>query len=111
MPGTRKNDLCQAISLTKIQSPNVSTERIDFISHSEDPPEVLCSFFWSEGSGVRCTNECTMREMEIQGIGTPPEGARVFPRDGRKFFDALKWSGSSYVEVTPARVVPAAIKI
>jgi hypothetical protein len=88
-------------------TPTPTIERIDFISHSGPEPRLFCSFFWSDALGVRCTNEWMMQEMETQGIGVPPDGATVYPRDGRKFFDALKHAGSSVVEVTPARVVTA----
>jgi hypothetical protein len=80
-------------------------ERIDFLSHSGEQPELIASFFYSDELGLRSTNDFLMHELETQGIAVPPDGDRVYPRDGRKCFDALKWRASSYVEVTPARVV------
>lgn len=82
-----------------------TVERIDFNDLSGDQPELICSFFWSEPLGVRCSSADMMEDMERNGIATPPEGVKVYPRDGRPFFDALKWRGSSFLEVTAARVV------
>ena len=80
-----------------------SLERIDFISHADNPPELLGSFFWSDDLGLRCSNPDLMADMEANGIATPPDGGKVWPRDGRQFFDALKWRAGSYLEVTSPR--------
>jgi len=82
-----------------------TVERIDFNDLSGEKPELICSFFWSEATGVRCSSPDMMEDMERNGIATPPGGVKVYPRDGRAFFEALKWRCSSFLEVTAPRMV------
>lgn len=85
--------------------PKTMLERIDLLDLTEDPPALICAFFWSDATGLTCSDRETIARLTEEGIATPPEGDRVFPRDGRRFFDALRWTGSSYVQVTRARKV------
>lgn len=71
-------------------------ERIDLLSYSVEPPEFICAFFWSEATGLTCSDPDYLAELAKTGIATAPAGEPVFPRDGRRFFDALTtfYSGS-----------------
>lgn len=79
-------------------------ERIDMLDLTEQPPALVCAFFWS-GQGLTCSSPEILERLTEEGIATPPEGERVFPRDGRKFFDALRWTASSAIRITPPRKV------
>jgi hypothetical protein len=81
-----------------------SIERIDFLDHTEQPPVLIGSFFWSEAAGIRSTNSAILADLE-RGIYIPDEKRTVYPRDGREFFLALKFAGSSLIEVTAPRGV------
>lgn len=83
-------------------------ERIDFIYHGDDEPELIASFFWSEAFGLRGTNAFLLEELERIGIVLPDGAGRVFPRDGRPCFEALQWRATSLIEVTPARPATSA---
>ncbi|HEY4247821.1 MAG TPA: hypothetical protein VGM64_13280 [Lacunisphaera sp.] len=86
-------------------------QRVDFISYAQEPPILIGSFFWSDALGLRCSNRNMMEDMERNGVATPPDGIKLFPGDGRAFFEALQWRGSSYVKVTQARAVTTVVKI
>jgi len=65
-------------------------ERIDVVSHAGGSPERICSFWWSQAWGVTCDDAESLARLTAEGIATAPAGEIVFPRDGRKFFDALE---------------------
>jgi hypothetical protein len=82
-----------------------AVERIDIMDRSEDPAVLVCSFFWSEPIGLSCTDQEILDRLTTEGIATPPDGERVFPRDGRKFFEALRWRYCSVLSATDPRPV------
>lgn len=84
-----------------------TVERIDMMDHSVQPPALIASFFWSEATGLTGTNDFLMEDIERNGIHLPDSdgGGRVYPVDGRVCFLALKWRGSSFIEVTEPREV------
>jgi hypothetical protein len=71
-------------------------ERIDLIDHSGGSEDLVCAFFYSEGVGVTCSSAEHLQILVDTGIAAPPDGEIVFPKDGRRFFDALPvaFSGS-----------------
>lgn len=81
-------------------------ERIDILDQTEMPSALVCAFFFSD-QRVTCSSAEIMERLEEEGIATPPEGERVFPRDGRKFFDALRWRYSGLLRATEPRPVEA----
>ncbi|MEO6995173.1 MAG: hypothetical protein ABI273_16325 [Lacunisphaera sp.] len=82
----------------------VTVERIDLLSRLGEATTLLCSFFWSNEVGLRCSMPGWLRELEITGIATP--GGKVYPTEGRRFFDALKCLVNSVVDITAPRHVP-----
>ena len=51
----------------------------------------LAASFWMEGEELRVKWESTLaqRMLEKGGLIPPNETAKVYPRDGRRFYDAL----------------------
>jgi hypothetical protein len=88
-------------SLTNVE---VTVERIDLLSRLGEATTLLCSFFWSNEVGLRCSVPGWLRELETTGIATP--GGKVYPTEGRRFFEALKCLVNSVVDITAPRQVP-----
>lgn len=63
------------------------TERIDVFDGADPRCRVLFSFWWV-GSMLVWNRTTTADQVCADGIGVP-SGARLFPRDGRTFFEAL----------------------
>lgn len=86
----------------------IASERIDLYSYSTTPPERVCSFWWTDGRGVTCSSSEYLAELAKTGIASPPEGALIYPRDGRVFFDNLTthFSGSYLRAVLAAESLP-----
>ena len=82
----------------------VTVERIDLLSRLGEATTLLCSFFWSNEFGLRCSIPGWLTELESTGIATP--GGKVYPTEGRRFFDALKCLVNSVVDITAPRHVP-----
>jgi len=81
-------------------------ERIDYVDYTDnEKPVIIGSFFYSEETGLVCDNKFLMDELEDGGIIIPPGKERVFPKDGRKCFDSLKWRSSTFIGVTKPRFV------
>ncbi len=88
-------------SLTNVE---VTVERIDLLSRLGEATTLLCSFFWSNEVGLRCSVPGWLMELETTGIATPV--GKVYPTEGRRFFDALKCLVNSMVDITAPRQVP-----
>ncbi|HEY4248642.1 MAG TPA: hypothetical protein VGM64_17610 [Lacunisphaera sp.] len=82
----------------------VTVERIDLLSRLGAATTLLCSFFWSNEFGLRCSVPGWLSELETTGIATP--AGKVYPTEGRRFFDALKCLVNSVVDITAPRRVP-----
>ena len=83
---------------------DIKVERVDLLSRLGEATTLLCSFFWSNEFGLRCSMPGWLRELESTGIATP--GGKVYPTEGRRFFDALQVLVISVVEITAPRLVP-----
>lgn len=87
-------------------SVGATVERVDFLSRIDEAKNLLCSFFWSDEQGLSCSAPEWLEELQANGIATP--AGKVYPTEGRRFFDALQVLVLSVVEVTRARQVPVA---
>jgi hypothetical protein len=85
-----------------------SVERYDIFDYSPlasgGQRELVCAFFWSPSLGVTCSDADQLELLRVEGIATPPEGAPVFPRDGRAFFDAIPFRFSGLLRAEKAAV-------
>ena len=81
-----------------------TVQRVDLLSRIDDVKTLLCSFFWSDEVGLRCSAPNWLQELESTGIATP--AGKVYPAEGRRFFDALQVLVLSVVEITAPRSVP-----
>lgn len=82
-------------------------ERIDIVDYSGGAAGALvCSFFWSDAIGLTCSSPEHLAQLAQQGVYSPTEERRVFPRDGRIFFDTLQlqFSGGALRATEPRRV-------
>ncbi len=66
---------------------NVITERIDVFAGDGKTRRLACSFWWASNL-IACHHTDSADRACSEGI-TGPGGARVFPRDGRVFFESL----------------------
>ena len=82
----------------------VTVERIDLLSRLGEATTLLCSFFWSNEIGLRCSVPGWLSELETTGIATP--AGKVYPTEGRRFFEALKCLVNSVVDISAPRRVP-----
>jgi hypothetical protein len=81
-----------------------TVQRVDLLSRLDEARALLCSFFWSDEFGLRCSAPDWLHELEATGIATP--GGKVYPTEGRRFFDALQVLVLSVGEITAPRLVP-----
>lgn len=81
-----------------------TVQRVDLLSRIGEATAVLCSFFWSEEHGLRCSAPEWLQELEATGIATP--AGKVYPTEGRRFFDALQVLVLSVADITAPRAVP-----
>lgn len=81
-----------------------TAQRVDLLSRLGEATTLLCSFFWSDAFGLRCSVPNWLHELESTGIATP--AGKVYPTEGRRFFDALQVLVLSVVEITAPRPVP-----
>ena len=59
----------------------------EILDYQDTPPTIAARFWWSEEKGLTCDNA---RMLERLKNGIPvSETKRVYPADGRAFFDAL----------------------
>jgi hypothetical protein len=82
----------------------VTVQRVDLFSRIDEARALLCSFFWSDEFGLRCSAPAWLHELEVTGVATP--AGKVYPTEGRRFFDALQVLVLSVVEITAPRPVP-----
>ena len=82
-----------------------TVQRVDLLKRLGEATTLLCSFFWSDEIGLRCSAPEWLHELESTGIATP--AGKVYPTEGRRFFDALQVLVLSVVEITAPRPVPA----
>jgi hypothetical protein len=61
---------------------------ISILDYDDTPPSVFATFWWSEGNGLTCDNPRLFELVAREGI-ILSNSLIVFPRDGKKFFDAL----------------------
>lgn len=80
-------------------------QRVDLLRRLGEATTLVCSFFWSDETGLRCSVPEWLQELENTGIATP--AGKVYPTEGRRFFDALQVLVLSVVEITAPRAVPA----
>lgn len=81
-----------------------TVQRVDFLSRIDEARALLCSFFWSDELGLRCSVPLWLAELETTGIAIA--SGKVYPAEGRRFFDALQLLVLSVVEITAPRPVP-----
>ena len=81
-----------------------TVQRVDLLRRLGEATTLLCSFFWSDETGLRCSAPEWLHELENTGIATP--AGKVYPTEGRRFFDALQVLVLSVVEITAPRAVP-----
>lgn len=63
---------------------------IEIIDYQNNPPTLAARFWWSNDHGLTCDEPRMVTLLKEEGIALP--GTRiVFPRDGRVFFDALRF--------------------
>lgn len=82
-----------------------TVQRVDLLRRLGEATTLVCSFFWSDETGLRCSAPEWLLELESTGIATP--AGKVYPTEGRRFFDALQVLVLSVVEITTPRLVPA----
>lgn len=64
---------------------------VQILDYQETPPTVAARFWWSTERGVTCDNPRMLARLRKVGILFPElQGMhKVYPADGRAFFDAL----------------------
>ena len=102
--GTGNQLVGSVVRMKQFNDNEVKVERVDLLNRLGEATTLLCSFFWSNEFGLRCSMPGWLRELETTGIATP--GGKVYPTEGRRFFDALQVLVISVVEITAPRLVP-----
>ena len=95
---------CVFFDMNRANGEESTVQRVDLLSRIDEATTLLCSFFWSDEFGLRCSVPDWLRELETTGIATP--AGKVYPTEGRRFFDALQVLVLSVVEITAPRPVP-----
>lgn len=62
--------------------------QLDIVDYQHTPPKVRAKVWWSQKQGVTFDNPLTAKSLIKEGIWGPGP-RRVYPSDGRVFFDAL----------------------
>ena len=61
---------------------------IQILDYQDTPPSIAAKFWWSSERGLTCDNPRMLIRLQHEGI-LLTESRRVYPTDGRAFFDAL----------------------
>lgn len=66
--------------------------KVEILSYSHEPPETFANFWWSDERGLTCDRPRLAAILRHEGILLFKGGGgyyRLYPKDGRAFFDVL----------------------
>lgn len=77
---------------------------VEVMNYAYSPPRITARFWWSQQRGLTCDHRNLLQDLEEAGINMPG-GRRLYPRDGRDFFEALQFRFSSLERALPPKAV------
>lgn len=84
----------------------MSIEMIEIMSYSGPSPKVMARVYFSSELGLTCDHPLFAEDEVFEGVVLPPGDKVLYPKDGRPYFDALKFKyDGSYLGALPAVVV------
>jgi hypothetical protein len=77
---------------------------VQILDYQDSPPSVSARFWWSSDRGLTCDKPWLFAVLQQEGIIQIGQH-RVYPSDGRAFFDALPFRFTGLQRAEPAVVV------